>query len=207
MRATAGRQIELADRDDTDIDIDFRIAAELQRGELAGIRKPRTDREIVVDDRVREILGSGEVGFGNAIAREIDRQCALAEPRRSGRGPRAIEQRAREQVLCGVLRHVLATAPPLDRAGDFGARLERRRTLDDVHDRAVLGLLRVEHGDPGERAVITELATGFGIERGLIEHDRRAILVRGQCYDLGGEALRERVVVIQPKSHGVIVMI
>jgi len=58
----------------------------------------------VIDQAVREILGGGELGLRDAVARDVDRQRRFAEPRRRGRGLRAVEQRARQQVLGGVLR-------------------------------------------------------------------------------------------------------
>ncbi len=96
VRAAARREVVVADRDDADVARDFGIAAQLQRGELGGVGEPRADRQIVVDEVVRELLGGGELGVGNAIARDVDRQRGLAEARGCGRGLRAIEQRARQ---------------------------------------------------------------------------------------------------------------
>jgi len=72
VRATAGREVEVADRDDADVGSHLGIAAKLDRGELRGVGEPLADREIVVDQVVREVLGSGELRLGDAAFRRQD---------------------------------------------------------------------------------------------------------------------------------------
>ena len=102
-------------------------------------------------------------------------------------------------MLRGVLRHVLATAGPIELASHARADLERR--IDEVHDRAVVGLSGIGDSDTAERAAIAELATGLGIERSFVEDDRQAIFEGRRRDDGRFEAAEIRIGVIEAASH------
>src|SRR5262249_31778153 len=87
-----------------------------------------------------------------------------------------------------------------DPAADRG-QLALDLALDEVDDRAVVGLLGVDHRELAEPAAVAELPAGLGIERGAVEHDRRAGLAGRDRDDLGVEPPEVGIVVVQAVGH------
>ncbi len=89
--------------------------------------------------------------------------------------------------------HVLPPARPVELARDACADRDSCRRRDDVDDRPIVALLRIEHVHHSRRgeaegAAVSELSAGLGIERGSIEHDGRLAGVHGDLDHLGVEA-------------------
>ena len=78
----------------------------------------------------------------------------------------------REQVLAGVLLHVIEAARPVDAAGDLVGSVEGR--VQDVRDAILLLDHLDDAGDTARVSEIERLAAGGGIERGAVEIDAQA---------------------------------
>ena len=75
-----------------------------------------------------------------------------------------------EQVLAGVLLHVVEAARPVDGAFDLRDAAERR--IEHVRD-AILFVDHFDHADAGERAEVEGLASG-GWDKTRCGRDKRA---------------------------------
>ena len=72
-------------------------------------------------------------------------------------------------MLAGMLLHVIEPAAPVDLSDD--RRPGRNRTIDNVHNLAVVAIDYVAHDRVAQRAEVERLTAGRRIERGLIQHD------------------------------------
>ena len=118
--AAAGAPIETLNRDDPE-------------GALAvrGLPEPRGRRRLLEGHLHRPVLGDGRVGarldlhdlrVAEAGSVEIERGALPAEMHADGRVSEALGDHRGEQVLAGVLLHVVEAARPVDRAGEPVAR-------------------------------------------------------------------------------------
>jgi hypothetical protein len=62
--------------------------------------------------------------FGERWSIQIDRGVVVAHVKGDGRNVEEAHERGREDVLSGVLLHVVAAAGGVDLAADFGSRLQ-----------------------------------------------------------------------------------
>jgi len=133
------------------------------------------------------VVRGGDVEFNaGVVGAEVDTHGLPAEP---GRGD------GRQQVLGGVLLHVVMTTYRVDFAM---GRAERKRRLEDVHD-AITFVDHVDHTNAVERSGIVRLTARRGIERAAIEHHVPGIgAVRD---DDGVEAAHGSIVVVEPLGH------
>ena len=123
VRAAARRQIVALHVDDPERAASLGLLAQRQRGRLGFADEPDPDRAVLPDDAVG-------LGFPRRNRRggQIDRQVhrgddrAEVEPHRA-RVVQTIERR-REEVLAGVLLHVIEPAPAIDHAADTTAHFD-----------------------------------------------------------------------------------
>ena len=121
---------------------------------------------------------------------------ALApEMHADGRRAEPLRDHGRQQVLSGVLLHVIEPAGPVHDARQPIAAGRRRQQVGDalalVHD--------VHHLDAAQVAGVERLATGGGIESGAVEVDAAAVL--GPLHDGGLERGQVRVMVVDALGH------
>ncbi len=107
-------------------------------------------------------------------------------------------ERAGQNVLPGVLLHVIETPRPVDLAGHRRAVRERRRQHVDDFVSVIDG---VDDIRPAEPASVERLAAGRGVEGSPIERDGRAPVVIERAGDDGVEPAAGGVGVIQPVRH------
>ena len=110
-------------------------------------------------------------------------------------------ERAGQNVLPGMLLHVIETPRPVDLAGDQRALRERRcQHVDDV----VAVVDGVDDFGRSEPAGVERLAAGRGVEGGAIERSGRAARVIERACDSGVEPAAGGFGVIQPVRHAAI---
>ena len=127
MGATAGAPIEIPNRDDPERALAVRSLPEprcrrrLLEGHLHG--------PVLGDGRVGARLGLHDLRVAQACGVEIERRALPAEMHAHGRVSEALGDHRGEQVLAGVLLHVVEAACPVDRAGEPVAQRQvtRRR--------------------------------------------------------------------------------
>lgn len=107
---------------------------------------------------------------------------------------------AGEDVLSGVLLHMVEAAGPVDGAIHVFANFHR--VFDSVEDHAVF-LVDVGDGKAVHRAVVGGLAAAFGIEGGAVQRHQVSALARLTGEDRGGEVPQKGVGVIELfRFHG-----
>ena len=102
-------------------------------------------------------------------------------------------QDAGEDVLPGVLLHVVEPPGPVDGAGHVFANFHR--LFDSVDNDAVLF---VDVGDGGavQRAVVGRLAAALGVEGGAVQRHQIPVFARLTGQDRGGERPHKGVGVV-----------
>ena len=184
VRAAARRDVEAVDVDDADHAFGhLRLLPQRKLRELVGGRVERPHLDVASDERVDEVLGTVELGVGDALAGDVDRARAGAEARGDRLGLGDVGERARERVLRGVLGRVVATASRVDRSAHVRAGSEARSCLlrrhagEHVMDRPGVVDLGIGDGElesaDREDAGVTQLAAALGIEERAAEDDRR----------------------------------
>lgn len=113
------------------------------------------------------------------------------------RNAESVMQDGAEQMLPGVLLHMIEAARPIDDS-DNGSRIDRRP--EQVGDALVL-INDIDYGNPVQDAGIEGLPTGAGIESSAVEVDAPS-LVRGVDY-LGLELAQVRVVVVEAHRYSI----
>jgi hypothetical protein len=123
------------------------------------------------------------------------------------RGRHALECRG-EDVLAGMLLHVLETPRPIDPSVDWSRSRWLRRTpfqsarFEHVDDRAVVSIHHVDDRRVSQAAGIERLPSRGRVERRPIEHHGGPPLVRLGSKDARVELCRVRVDVIETFGHG-----
>src|SRR5579859_1852897 len=100
-------------------------------GELLGGAVAHGNRAILGDDLVRRTFGAFQNFRRRLRAAQVDGANIGAQVERNGRASVTLLKHGREQVLTGVLLHVVEAASPIDAARD-GA--ERKFAIDNVKD-------------------------------------------------------------------------
>jgi hypothetical protein len=169
----------------------------------------RRDGAVLGDDVVDEILDVFEA-MGDGAAGEVDGGSGFAEVEGDGGRVELAEEDGGEEVLAGVLLHVVEAAGPVDAAFDFGA--DGEWLADEVPDLAVLVFFNgfdadVEGCTPGrngaEEAGVIGLAAAGGVEGGAVEGDLPDGFTSGsgELADVdnsSGERLQKRIGIIEP---------
>ena len=171
--ASAGVQVEVADVDEAQLFADGgRNLADSHGARFVGSGEANLDGTVFGDDFVRQPLGGFNLLWVDLLGREIDGAVVVAHVKRHGREAVELFEGCREDVLAGVLLHVIATAVGIDFATNRYPRLQPTgRALDTMHD--VAGLLLLLNfddpyagavGDPKDLAGVEVLAAAGGIE-------------------------------------------
>ena len=165
------------------------------------------------DEVVDDALDAGEVVGGEGVAVDVDGGEFGAEVEGYGVGAEAMDQGGGEQVLAGVLLHVIEAAGPVDESFHLGSGHEG--LVDGVPDFAGFVLFDGEDGDfkngsvaggGAEGAGVVGLAAAGGVKGGAVEGDLPegfAVLagVLADVGDGGGEFAEEGVEIVEPLGH------
>ena len=216
--STTGIAVDAVDLDDANVAGTIGEFAQLASGQhglgfgagdVAG-----GDGTVLGNDFVDQALDVFETMGDGSGDGEVDGGEALAEVKGDGRRVELAQEDGGEEVLAGMLLHVVEAAIPVDAAFDRSAC--GKRLADEVPDLAVLVFFdgfdgNVEGdattGDGAQKAGIEWLAAAGGIEGGAVESDLpyRFAFGAGELSDVGndsGERLEKRIDVIQPLSCG-----
>jgi hypothetical protein len=163
---------------------------------LGGVLKGDVERAVLADDLIGAALDGGEDAGVHGNAFEIDGGALGAEVEADGLEGVEFLEDGGEEVLTGVLLHVIEAARPIDEGIDlYDWRGGRGEAVSD----AVVLIDDVDHGDAGERAGIEGLAAGGGIEGGAVEVDGEA--VGRAVYDAGAEVVDVGIGVVETFGH------
>src|SRR6266446_4611306 len=162
----ARRPVEPANLDDTDQALH---RGELPEREASGLRARNLvdqDLEVLPDRLVGALLDlTQELRVGTGM-RDVDRDLLLTQMEGSRFRGRDLDECLGEDVLAGVLLHVVEAARPVERP--LHARARSEETLGPVPDTALL-LAHIGHARGAEASVVRGLPSPAGIEGGLVE--------------------------------------
>jgi hypothetical protein len=110
------------------------------------------------------------------------------------------DKRRRQDVLAGVLLHVIETAGAIDFALDNLSH--RNHVINEVqHGTIVIAIGHVEDGTATEVAEIVRLSSRRGIEGCAIKHHENAPIARASFDDRRRKAQQRAVVVVETFGH------
>src|SRR5437016_7677871 len=201
--AAAGLQIGRLYFDGTEdaVAVDFFSHADLcqlLRGAVADVHPP-----ILEDNLICGPLRAFKNFLGRFGAAQVNRADFRPEMEGDRGQAEAFLKHGRQQMLAGVLLHVVETAGPVDAALDLA---EFHGSINDVED-SVLGIADIDYVGITQLAEIVRLATGRRIEGGSMQDDVPSRSLghregrnqsRLRTYDSCGEFRFECVVVIEP---------
>ena len=203
VSAAAGLQIGRLYFDGTEDAVPFDFFSHAKLRQLVRGSVTDVDRAILEDNLICGPL----CAFKNFLCRFGATQvngAYFASQMEGNRGqPEAFLKDGRQQMLAGVLLHVVETAGPVDAALDLA---EFHGSINDVED-SVLGIADIDYVGITQLAEIVRLATGRRIEGGSIQDDFPSRSLghregrnqsRLRTYDSCGEFRFECVVVIEP---------
>ena len=198
-----GRQIESLDVDQPERPAARRLLAQGQPRRFLRVREADGHRPILPNDAVRFGLRGGDLRRRH-LAREVDRRHFPAEVKADGADAEQLVEGGRENVLAGVLLHVVEPALPVDGAmhhlSGFGVQ---GSGFDHMRDRSVLFVDDIDDAQRGEAAGVEGLAAGGGIERGAVERDEQAVVAAIDAHDRRVKLPEIRVVVVEAVGHRV----
>ena len=197
MGAATGAAVEAGDGDDAEVAFaGGRFAEALHFG---GVLELDGDRPVLEDDLVGAALGVEDRAWFDG-QRLRDRWWSFgAEVKADGFQAEELLEDGGEQVLAGVLLHVVEAAGPVEGAVDGPVWSGSGEAVRD----AVVLVDDFDNGDAGDGAGIEGLAAGGGVERGAVEVDGAAVV--GAVEDTGGEFAEVGVGVVEALGHGRII--
>jgi hypothetical protein len=166
VRTATGRHVEVCHVDQPQLTLALGFLAERHLGHFRGIREPDRDWTILPDHTVRFGFGGRHLRRRH-FAGEIDRRGGGSEVKAFGANAEEPIEGGRQDVLPGVLLHMIETARPIDAAVDLTFS---QLPFNDVRDRAVVSIDDVDHPCAAEIAHVVRLPARRRIERGAIEH-------------------------------------
>jgi hypothetical protein len=133
--------------------------------------------------------------IGRQFFIKIDRRRRTAQVKADRPGGQLALERRRQQVLPGVLLHVIEPAVPVDMPAHAAVLFER--AIDQMRDVAILVVEDVEHPGLVERPDVEGLPAGGGIKRRAIEHHFPLVVLALHFAHHGVELDQVRVCVIE----------
>ena len=124
MCAAAGRDVELLDFNQPQDALALRLLAKRHRGGFSGVSESNRDGTVLPDDPVRFPLDARDLA-GRDFPLEIDRRRDRAEVEAHGSHLQQAVERGGQDMLAGVLLHVLEPPGPVDppvHGAEAGAR-------------------------------------------------------------------------------------
>src|SRR6266853_5367882 len=211
VRSATSRQIELVNLDQTQLVMLLR--RQFTQAELLGFRArniANRHRTVLKHNLICSLLGPGNLLRTYRRRRQINRAIVFAHVERDGRHLVALDKSCRENMLSGVLLHVVAAAFRINTAADPDARNRQLRwRFQVVKNPAIFRIRNFRYPQalgPFEREpprVVNLPAAGW-IERSFPQDDSRArLLSGGRCdlFDNRIEFVHFRTVVVKAPSH------
>jgi hypothetical protein len=201
VRAAAGAEVEALDLDDAQLARARRVLAEREARGLLGRQSVDADGAVLPDDFVGALDGALDalvrrVGQFDIYFRGVGRHAEAA-----GLRAEQLDESLRENVLPGVLLHVVEAARPIDAAAHLGP-FGRGVALYDVEHALRLSVDALDDAGAAERAGVRRLPAAGRVEGRAVERDGRAAVVRArQGQDARVELGQVRVVVVEPFGH------
>ena len=149
------------------------------------LQKPDIDGVVLPDVGVGRGLDGGQVFRGDLVV-EVDGHHILPQVEAHIVAAVAGADDAADDVLAGMLLHMVKPPGPVDDAGDGFSH--GQRPAAPVQDDAVL-FPHVGHSGPAQRALVGRLAAPLGIKGGAVQHHHPPVLVLLTGQDGGGEFL------------------
>ena len=218
MSTAAGAEIDAANFDEAQgVMGGFGNLADSHFARLLGRSLVDQDLAIIPDELVGVALRLHQLGGTEVVGFQIDGGGFIAQVKADGGRIEHLEEGSREDVLSGVLLHVILAAVHVDEAAHAeGQRQGRVEMLDNVQNGAVgfvledlgNGEFRQRRGLAGfsrdelDPAGIEGLAAAGGIERGAIQ--QQGVTSVGEFADAGdggGEVEEKRVLVVEALGH------
>ena len=166
VSATAGLQVDAGDFDGAKNADAFDLFADTQFGELLGGAVANSNFAIFEDNGIGGASCAFQDEVRGLLAAEVNAADGLAKMERDGGQAETFLKNGGEQMLTGVLLHVVEAARPVDAAFDAAGG---DRAINDVQDVLVLEVADVENVGFAELAEIVGLTAGSWIEVGLVE--------------------------------------
>src|SRR5439155_27113833 len=160
--AAAGRDVPVRDLDDADRARHLGRLAEREPPRALRVGPVPLDRPVLPHHAVRLALERLDLAPSRLAPGDLDAGALLPEMGRERGSAEHPLERGGEDVLAGVLLHVVEAPRPLDLGVELGPRSARR--LDDVPDPSVLPGLDVGHRAVAERAAVRLLAAALRVE-------------------------------------------
>ena len=198
MRAAARGEIELRNLDDPKRPPPRRFFPQRQPGRLLLRNDPNANRPVLPDNRVGLVLRRGQL-VGRHLARQIDRGHVAPHVETHRLDATGAFECCRQQMLAGVLLHVIDAAGPVDPPGDLRSGLQA--AFHHMHHVPVVAILDIEDRETAESPRVERLASGRGIKRGAIEDDLRTLARLAAGADKRLELPKLGVVVIETIRH------
>ena len=177
VRAAARRHVVAVDLDHAERSAAARLLAQRQRGGLGVGHEPDADRTVLPDDAVGFGLRRGN-RLGGQVDGEVERGHDGAEVKADGAGLAEPVERRRQDVLPGVLLHVIEPARPVDRP--VHAAPDRDLAVEHVPHLTLIRLDDVDDERLAERPGVARLTAGERVERRRVERDRGPTVQAGR---------------------------
>ncbi len=200
MRAAARGEVVVGDVHEAQHPGASGLLAQRQRRRLLGGDEPHAHLAVLPHHTVGVVFGGGDLLRRHRTA-EVDGGARAAEMEAFSARPADRLERRRQHVLPGVLLHVVESTRPVD--GPVHARSDVERTIDEMHEPAILVIDHVDDGPSAEPPEIVRLPAGGRIERRGRQCHREAITRGRTGRDVGVELRLAGVGVVEAVGHGV----
>jgi hypothetical protein len=173
--AAAGLPVKAFDLDGAQDPLALDRLAYSRLGKLLCRPEAHPHRPVFKDDPVGAPLGLFHQARVKPRCGEVNRRDLATQVERHGRKLEQLEKRRGEQVLAGVLLHVVEAALPVNGAAD---RACGDLLVGEVYECLVVALQHLHNGGAAKSAGIMRLAARCWIKRGAVEHHLPAGIFR-----------------------------
>src|SRR5271170_2612443 len=197
MRASARLPVGALDLDGAEDTLAVNLLANACGRQLFGGAEAHGDDAILEDQFIRAALSFVQVSRNDRGRIEVDCADFAAKMERHRLKPEQLDKNGGEQMLAGMLLHVIEPARPVDLAAH---RAVRHGGGGVMHYAVIFRICDLDYRDSRERPEIVRLPSRRRVKRRAIEHDLPTMAigtVRLARNHAGLEFLEEGVVVIE----------
>ena len=202
MRAAAGLAVKSFDFDGAENSFAFHFLANARFGQLFSRAEADHHRAIFENDFVGAALGFFQMAREDAGRVEINRGNFLAQMERDSLKSEKLDECGGEQMLRGVLLHVVNAARPIHVAVDGPGRNFSGGVVNDVVIRrrpaALVRIQNFHYRHVAQLAEIVRLAAGGGVKGGLVQYHAPAVAFALARDHLRVEFPQKRIAIIEP---------
>ena len=184
MGASAGGEVEAVHFDESQRALATGLFAQRQGGRFLGRGETQADLTVCPDNAVDLVFGRGDLGRRHHAV-QVDGGIRDAQVKALGARMADRLERGGEQMLSGMLLHVIEPPSPVDHASDVRARFER--PVENVHKPRFLTVDHVQHHAAAQDAQVVRLPAPRGVESGGGEGHLKPAIHRRAGDDLGVE--------------------